>query len=170
MLNDSWSWTGGGETYPKVTGKISYDPTRTTCTLPVKLEPGKVYWIGINSPSFRNFQNAANVPVRWYVILFATAGVDGKPTPLPEDLVKQAAGINARSGSPAAAVTQPGTQRGEPTREDKMAAENAAATGWRLWSEKKPAEAEAMFQKAVEKDPTAANSWNGLGLVAVEPG
>jgi hypothetical protein len=97
MMNNSWSWTGGGETYPKITGKISYDEARTTCTLPVALEPGKVYWVGINSPSHRNFQSPANVPTRWYVILFATAGADGKPTPIPENLRKKAAAINAAS-------------------------------------------------------------------------
>jgi hypothetical protein len=102
MMDGSWSWTGGGETYPKVTGKISYDAARKTCRLPVKLEPGKVYWVGVNSPSFRNFQNPANVPAPWYAIVFATAGADGKPTPIPDEMTSQAKEINAASGSPAA--------------------------------------------------------------------
>ena len=51
MMDRSWSWTGGGETYPKTTARPHYDKSKMTCTLPVKLEPGKVYWVGINSPS-----------------------------------------------------------------------------------------------------------------------
>ena len=37
MMDKSWSWMGAGETYPKTTGEISYDPNKTTCSLPVKL-------------------------------------------------------------------------------------------------------------------------------------
>jgi hypothetical protein len=103
MLDKSWSWTGGGDTYPKITGQISYDAPRTTCTLPVKLEPGKVYWIGINSPSYQNFQSPTHKPAGRYVILFATVGTDGKPTPIPEEMLNQAKAINDVSGSPAAA-------------------------------------------------------------------
>ncbi len=103
MHNGSWSWVGGGDTFPKDgVGKVSYDATLKTCTLPVKLEPGKVYWVGINSPSFQNFQNRAGSPARRYVILFATASADGKPTPIPDDMLKEAKQINAISGSPEA--------------------------------------------------------------------
>ncbi|HOW73609.1 MAG TPA: HEAT repeat domain-containing protein [Phycisphaerae bacterium] len=94
MLDQSWSWTGGGETYPKLTGRPSYDASRTQCTLPVQLQPGKVYWVGINSPSHRNFKSEAKIPAARHVILFATRSADGKPTPIPEDLVSQAKAIN----------------------------------------------------------------------------
>ena len=46
---------------------------------------------------------------------------------------------------------------------DKREAENLAARGWRLWNQRKLAEAEEAFKKAVEKDPTRTNAWNGLG-------
>lgn len=97
MMDKSWSWTGGGKTFPKGTGDISYDHARTTCTMPVKLEAGKVYWIGINSPSHQNFKTAAGTPARRHVILFATRSAEGKPTPLPKKLVEQATAINAPS-------------------------------------------------------------------------
>ncbi len=96
MLDGSWSWTGGGETFPKI-GKPRYDPARTTCTLPVELQPGRVYWVGINSPSHRNFQTAARVPARRYVILFATADARGNPTPIPPEMAQRARAINAAS-------------------------------------------------------------------------
>lgn len=95
MMDGSWSWTGGGDTFPKITGKIHYDPARRTCTLPVKLEPGKVYWVGINSPSHKNFKTPKRVPAQRYVILFATKSADGTPTPLPEDRLARAKAINA---------------------------------------------------------------------------
>jgi len=94
MMDQSWSWTGGGDTYPQTTGKPSYDETKTICTLPVKLEPGKVYWVGINSPSYKNFQTVGHEPAKRYVILFATKTADGKPTSISDDLLTQAEAIN----------------------------------------------------------------------------
>ncbi|MBN1341132.1 MAG: Ig-like domain-containing protein [Phycisphaerae bacterium] len=97
MMDGSWSWTGGGDTYPKTTGKPSYDRRRTTCRLPVKLQPGKVYWVGVNSPSHKYFQTPGHVPAKWYVILFSTAKADGGSTPIPQDLRSRAEAINAKS-------------------------------------------------------------------------
>ena len=95
MKDNSWSWTGTGEKYPKTTGQPSYDPNRTTCSLPVKLEPGKVYWVGINSRIYQNFKSAEyGAPAKRYVILFATMGLDGKPTTIPADLLTKAQEIN----------------------------------------------------------------------------
>lgn len=99
MRDQSWSWTGGGDTYPKSTARPSYNATRTTCTLPVELQPGKVYWVGINSPSHRNFQSEKGIPATRHVILFATRSAAGKPTPLPEEMVSQAKAINGPSKS-----------------------------------------------------------------------
>jgi hypothetical protein len=100
MMDRSMSWTGGGETYPKTTGQPSYDQSRTTCTLPVALEAGMVYWVGINNASYQNFKNANGVPAKQYVILFATRGSDGKPTPIPENLLQKAKAINQNGGDP----------------------------------------------------------------------
>jgi hypothetical protein len=94
MTDKSWSWTGGGEAFPQITGKSSYDPNRTTCSLPVKLEPGKVYWVGINSPSHQNFKSKAGIPAQRYVIMFATKDPNGNPTPLPGVLLARAKAIN----------------------------------------------------------------------------
>lgn len=95
MMDRSWSWTGGGDTYPETTGRPRYDSSRTTCSLPVKLEPGKVYWVGINSPSYKNFKNPDRVPAKRYVILFATKGTDGRATPIPSDMLVKAKSINS---------------------------------------------------------------------------
>jgi len=149
MMDKSWSWTGGGETFPKIQTP-SYDAARTTCTLPVKLQPGKVYWVGVNSPSHRNFKAADGTTAARYVILFATKAADGKPTPLPEDMVKQAKAINDQATRAATSAVA-------------KEAENLVAEGRRLWNARKLPEAEAKFKAAVAKDPTNANAFNGLG-------
>jgi tetratricopeptide (TPR) repeat protein len=113
MMDKSWSWTGGGETFPERAGEISYDANRTTCTMPVKLRPGRVYWVGVNSPSHKNFTSADGTPAARYVILFATESADGKPTPLPEDLVKQATEINGGSGAFSELARDDGTSAGK---------------------------------------------------------
>ena len=100
MMDNSWSWTGGGDTYPQMTGRPYYDQSKRTCTMPVKLEPGKVYWVGINSPSHRNFKTPSRQPAPWYIILFATRSVDGKPTPIPKERLARAKKINRRRPAP----------------------------------------------------------------------
>jgi len=99
MMDESWSWTKRGEeTFPDV-GKPFYDEAKTTCTLPVTLRPGKVYWVGINAPGCVYFQTADHVPAKRHVILFATASVDGKATPIPEGLLNEAKAINGQVGA-----------------------------------------------------------------------
>ena len=52
------SWVGGGASVPTVPegqrGKWSDD--RRTCTVPVTLQPGHTYKLGINAPKYTNFQ------------------------------------------------------------------------------------------------------------------
>lgn len=109
MRDGSWSWTGGGETYPQTTGKPFYDAERRTCTLPVKLEPGKAYWIGVNSRSFKNFRSTTGMPAPWYAIVFATRSADGKPTPIPQEMLAKAKQLNTTSvkGPPVVVGTAP---------------------------------------------------------------
>ncbi|MHC4520099.1 MAG: tetratricopeptide repeat protein, partial [Planctomycetota bacterium] len=46
---------------------------------------------------------------------------------------------------------------------DRIAAEELAAEAWSMWRQRKLSQAEALFLKAVETDPTHADAWNGLG-------
>ncbi len=330
MMDRSWSWTGGDDTYPKTTGEPRYDRSRKTCRLPVDLEPGRVYWVGINSASYKNFRNKDGVPAPWYAIVFATEDAQGNPTPIPDDMLAEARRINAQAAASGEAAKEPvmaehnegsqetnsqtelayddgssagkwsfsggghgvkftvpsdgcvlkavklyGSRYGEyeapdedfdvwlcdenfnvianfkfpyslfakrgytdwitldvddvevpaefaiclafdphqtkgiyvyhdakssrrsyqgippemepfkdgdwmiralvetpggktatnpnPSRAERMEAENLAGEGWKLWAERKLAEAEELFRQAVEKDPTNANAWNGLG-------
>lgn len=64
-MGAGWSWTGGGAGYPAL--RAGENPRWTedqrTCILPVRLEPNRQYRLGLNSPSHRNFQSAAGVPL-----------------------------------------------------------------------------------------------------------
>jgi hypothetical protein len=96
MMNFSWSWVGGGEHYPETTGDPKYDSDRQTCRLPVKLKPGHWYWIGINSEKYVYFQTEKHIPAKPYVILFATADVNGNPTKIPTEYIEEAKRINSK--------------------------------------------------------------------------
>jgi C-terminal processing protease CtpA/Prc len=97
MTDRSWSWCGGGPTYPATTGTPYYDAEKRTCTLPVKLEQGKVYLVGINSPSYRGFRSSDGKPSAPYIVIFATKSADGKPTPIPAELAEEAKAVNAET-------------------------------------------------------------------------
>ncbi|HEV3203727.1 MAG TPA: S41 family peptidase [Gemmataceae bacterium] len=74
MKDGSWSWAGqSDDTYPKVDGTPKYLDKRT-CTLPVKLEPGKTYAIWINSEKFQNFKDEDGRSAVPYLLVFQTKG------------------------------------------------------------------------------------------------
>ncbi len=102
MMNLSWSWVGGGQTFPEMKGQPRYDKSRKMCTLPVKLEAGRFYWVGINSPQYKNFQTDMQVAAEPYVILFATRDENGGPTDIPDNFLEEARSINSAHGRPAA--------------------------------------------------------------------
>jgi hypothetical protein len=69
------SWTGGGPNYPpSPEGKKAQWRDKRTCVLPVKLDAGHYYRVGINSQSFQNFRSAKGVPAQPSVIYFTTKG------------------------------------------------------------------------------------------------
>jgi hypothetical protein len=72
-MGEGFSWTGGGPEYPTIpdASKPQWRGKRT-CVLPVKLEPGRHYRVGINSPSYRNFRSAAGDPAEPSSINFTT--------------------------------------------------------------------------------------------------
>jgi len=64
-MGEGCSWTGGGPDFPKIPEgkKVYWTDDHKTCVLPVELQPGKVYWLGLNSPSHKNFQSTGGVPL-----------------------------------------------------------------------------------------------------------
>ncbi len=75
-MNSGMSWTGGGPSFPKLAEgkKASWSADGLTCTLPVALEPGHEYQLGLNGPNHKNFQSKAGVPLEPVVYQFSTAG------------------------------------------------------------------------------------------------
>jgi hypothetical protein len=72
-MSEGFSWTGGGPEYPPAPeGTQAQWRGKRTCVLPVKLEAGHHYRVGINSPSYRNFRSAGGEPAELSSISFTT--------------------------------------------------------------------------------------------------
>jgi RNA polymerase sigma-70 factor (ECF subfamily) len=72
-MGGGFSWTGGGPEFPTTPrGAKARWQDKRTCVLPVKLEPGHHYRVGINSPSYRNFSSVAGESVEPSSINFTT--------------------------------------------------------------------------------------------------
>lgn len=95
MTDRSWAWVKWDYPYPETVGSPYYDATKTTCTLPVKLEAGKAYFISINSEPYTSFMSADGVSAQPYVLVFATKDEKGNATPIPKDMLAKAKEINA---------------------------------------------------------------------------
>ena len=65
QMGEGMSWTGGGPQFPKLPTdtKAAWSADGRTCTLPVALEPGRDYELGLNSPQHINFQSQWGVPL-----------------------------------------------------------------------------------------------------------
>jgi RNA polymerase sigma factor (sigma-70 family) len=73
MRDGSWSWSTWGEnTFPNMTGKPHYASDHRTCVAPVKLEPGHIYAIWLNSENFSNFRDATGHKAVPYLLVFET--------------------------------------------------------------------------------------------------
>ncbi len=146
MMDQSWSWTGGVVMPPKKTSDPYYDSSKTTCTLPVKLEAGKVYWVGINSPSAQGFKSADGISAKRYVILFATKGADGKATAIPEDMLAKAKSINEQP-------EKTGEEAEVEQRRAKLRIdfEKRMARDKKIYSEQELSEIEQLYQVANKK-------------------
>lgn len=73
-MGDGMSWTGGGEKYPKPRpgSRARWSADGLTCILPVTLEPGHDYELGLNSANHINFQSRWGVPLEPVVYKFRT--------------------------------------------------------------------------------------------------
>lgn len=72
MRDQSWSIVGAKADQPAVRGKPAYDPTRHVLTIPITLEPGKVYRFRLNSDKLKGFQSAEGVPLESVEVTFTT--------------------------------------------------------------------------------------------------
>lgn len=74
MSRDGYSFVGGGEHFPSMTGVARWIDARTWA-VPVKLRPNWEYGFSINSRSFKNFRSIWLVPVEPSRYGFATGGL-----------------------------------------------------------------------------------------------
>ena len=91
MMDLSWSvqpLRRGGEWFPDLPDRPHYDASRRQCTIPVRLEAGRVYWIWVNSPIHRYFMTDDYRRAAPRALLFATRTADGEPTPIPTELIE----------------------------------------------------------------------------------
>ena len=74
-MGQGMSWTGGPPLFPPTddTRQARWTNART-CVLPIKLEQGAYYRLGINSTSYQNFSGADGTPVPSSAIYFTTKG------------------------------------------------------------------------------------------------
>ena len=75
-MQKGMSWTGNKKYHmpPLSAGAKARWRDSRTCVLPVKLEKGKYYRVGINSTSFLNFKSVDGTPAPSAVVYFATEG------------------------------------------------------------------------------------------------
>jgi Bacterial Ig-like domain len=72
-MEEGFSWTGGGPEYPNMPeGQKPQWRGKRTCVMPVKLEAGHHYRVGINAPSYRNFRSTAGESAEISSINFTT--------------------------------------------------------------------------------------------------
>ena len=62
-MEESFSVTGGGESFPQVVGKPRWNTARTVFTLPVEFAAGKSYEFGVNGPNNSGFRASGGEPV-----------------------------------------------------------------------------------------------------------
>ena len=73
MSPGGYSWVQrSAEEYPETTG-MPFWRTSRICVLPVKLEPGRKYWLGLNLAPFQSFKSKDGATAEEYILRFNTA-------------------------------------------------------------------------------------------------
>ncbi len=73
MCDGNWSWTKWGEdNFPELTGRPRFLGDQRTCVLPVRLRPGQVYAIWLNSESHQDFRDCEGQSAVPYLLIFET--------------------------------------------------------------------------------------------------
>lgn len=78
MRDGSWAMCGGGPNSPERTGKPSYDKSRTTWTVEVKLKPNWDYEFWLNSGQYQSFVSEMGVPLESVHVTFRTGSTAPK--------------------------------------------------------------------------------------------
>ena len=102
-MGGGMSWTGGGPEFPpSPEGQKAQWRDKRTCVLPVKLQSGHYYRVGINSTSYQNFSSEHGIAAKPSAIYFTTQGASAAleaKTQLPK-IVKLSPANGAKDVSP----------------------------------------------------------------------
>jgi hypothetical protein len=85
----SFSWVGGGESFPELNGQPSWFSPRV-CLLPVTMKPGRLYQFSINGGRFTGFHNRQGEPVAPHPVMFTTARDPADDTPTLDEATNRA--------------------------------------------------------------------------------
>jgi len=73
MRGGGWSWAKWDDgSFPIMTGQARFLEDERTCVLPVRLQPGKVYALWLNSEHHQNFKNRSGQSAIPYLLIFET--------------------------------------------------------------------------------------------------
>ncbi|MGE3312639.1 MAG: Ig-like domain-containing protein, partial [Limisphaerales bacterium] len=73
MRDGQWSWADWMPgAFPEMTGTPRFLADGRTCVLPVRLEPGRVYGIWLNTGRHQNFRDSDGLPAVPYLLTFRT--------------------------------------------------------------------------------------------------
>jgi hypothetical protein len=72
MRDQGWSIVGSPDDVPQLIGKPAYDAERKVLTVAMRLEPGRTYRFGLNSPRNQGFRAADGTPLEPLSIEFST--------------------------------------------------------------------------------------------------
>ncbi len=78
--------------------------------------------------------------------------------------------VKANAQTAMTMLTQPKDSAVKPAKPDKLRSEDLTAEGWKLWQERKLAEAEKKFEEAVAADATNDGAYQGLGWAQLNQG
>ncbi len=73
MRDGNWSWVRiSAGSFPKIAGQPSYQADQRTAVLPVALDPGRTYALGLNISPHENFQDQDGRKAIPYLLVFST--------------------------------------------------------------------------------------------------
>jgi len=72
MQDGSWAFMCPGQDCLKAAGSLSYDKSKRILTIPVKLEPNRVYRFGLNAPGYEGFRSVNGAPLEPVDVVFTT--------------------------------------------------------------------------------------------------
>jgi len=95
---------------------------------------------------------------------------DARAIPILEKALNDSESLVRNNAKAALKMLELKSSEIDPIANNKKEAEGLTAQGWKLWGQRKLAEAEDKFKEAIAKDPTSENAYQGLGWAQFNQG